>query len=289
MNYRLITLLFLFLSFLSFAQEKLNYQKPPTAILELVNSPLAPAVRIDSKGENVILLYRDAYKSIAELSEAELRLGGLRINPKTNIGSRTTYYNKLEVKKASEKNARPVTGLPTNPRLSNFTISPDEKFMALLNTSENQVHLWLVDIEKGTARQLSSEIVNANMGDAINWFKDGSALLLKTIPQSRKELINISEAIPEGPTITVSDGEKAQNRTYQDLLSSPNDEYNFEQLAQSEIKKVTMDGTVSKFLPVNMYDDIDFSPNGEFVMVSIIKKPFSYIVPYNRFPFQTSI
>ena len=55
------------------AQEKLTYQKPPTEILNLVDAPLAPAVLIDSKGENVVLLYRDAFKSIAELSEPEPR------------------------------------------------------------------------------------------------------------------------------------------------------------------------------------------------------------------------
>lgn len=78
----IVTLLLLSGNFI--AQEKLTYQKPPREILELVDAPLAPSVWIDSNGENVVLFYRDAYKSIAELSEAELRLGGLRINPKTN-------------------------------------------------------------------------------------------------------------------------------------------------------------------------------------------------------------
>ncbi len=280
---------FLLLSGNFIAQEKLTYQKPPKEILELVDAPLAPSVWIDSNGENVVLFYRDAYKSIAELSEAELRLGGLRINPKTNIGSRTRFYNNIKVKKASEKDARQVAGIPNNPRLSNFTISPDQKMVAFLNTVEDGVQLWLADIENGTAKQLSTLKVNANMGDPINWFKDGSALLVNVIPKDRKELINTDEAVPDGPTITVSDGEKAQNRTYQDLLSSPNDEFNFEQLALSEIKKISLDGKVADFLPTAMYDDIDFSPDGNYVMVNTIKRPFSYIVPYNRFPFETTI
>jgi len=200
---------FLLLSGNFIAQEKLTYQKPPKEILELVDAPLAPSVWIDSNGENVVLFYRDAYKSIAELSEAELRLGGLRINPKTNIGSRTRFYNNIKVKKASEKDARQVSGIPNNPRFSNFTISPNQKMVAFLNTVEDGVQLWLADIENGTAKQLSSLKVNANMGDPINWFKDGSALLVNVIPKDRKELINTDEAVPDGPTITVSDGEKA--------------------------------------------------------------------------------
>lgn len=283
----IVTLLLLSGNFI--AQEKLTYQKPPKEILELVDAPLAPSVWIDSKGENVVLFYRDAYKSIAELSEAELRLGGLRINPKTNIGSRTRFYNNIRVKKASEKDARQVSGIPNNPRFSNFTISPNQKMVAFLNTVEDGVQLWLADIENGTAKQLSSLKVNANMGDPINWFKDGSALLVNVIPKDRKELINTDEAVPDGPTITVSDGEKAQNRTYQDLLSSPNDEFNFEQLALSEIKKISVDGKVEDFLPTAMYDELDFSPDGIYIMVNTIKRPFSYIVPYSRFPFESNI
>ncbi|HLW33587.1 MAG TPA: prolyl oligopeptidase family serine peptidase [Aequorivita sp.] len=289
MKTQLTVLLFLFLFGNVLAQEKLDYQNPPAAILELVEAPMAPAVRIDSKGENVILFYRDPYKSILELSETELRLGGLRINPKTNIGSRTTYYNNLKVKKATAKEPRHLSGLPQNARLSDFTISPDEKLIAFLNTTENEVQLWLGDIENATAIQLSSEKINANLGDPINWFKDSKSILIKTIPSTRKELINTMESIPNGPTVTVSDGEKAQNRTYQDLLGSPSDEFNFEQLALSEIKKVSLNGTASNFLPVAMYDDLDFSPDGKYVMVNIIKKPFSYIVPYFRFPFETNI
>lgn len=272
-----------------FAQEKLDYQKPPKEILELVDVPLAPAVWIDNQGENVVLFYRDAYKSIAELSQTEMRLGGLRINPKTNIGSRTRFYNNIMVKKATKKDARHVVGLPKDARLSNFTFSPDEKKVAFLNTTNNSVQLWVLDIEKGAAQKLSSLKINANMGRPINWFKDGNALLVNVIPQNRKELINTAEAVPQGPTVTVSDGEKAQNRTYQDLLSNPNDEYNFEQLALSEIKKITLDGTTTNFLPTAMYNGIDFSPDGNYIMVTTIKKPFSYLVPYRRFPFEKNI
>ncbi|WP_271393539.1 alpha/beta hydrolase family protein [Aequorivita sinensis] len=280
---------FLFVTTTFLGQEKLKYQKPPKEILELVDAPLAPSVWIDSKGENVLLFYRDAYKSIAELSEIELRLGGLRINPKTNIGSRTRYFNNIKVKEATAKDAKQITGLPENARISNFSISPNEKMVAFLNTSDDGVQLWIADIEKGSAKKLSTLKLNANMGNPINWFKDSNALLVNAIPNNRKELINTSEAVPEGPTISVSDGEKAQNRTYQDLLSSPNDEYNFEQLALSTIKKITLNGEVSDFLPTAMYDDIDFSPDGSYVMVNNIKKPFSYIVPYYRFPFETNI
>ncbi|RMA58479.1 alpha/beta hydrolase family protein [Ulvibacter antarcticus] len=271
------------------AQEKLTYQKPPAEILELVDAPLAPSVLIDNKGENVVLLYRDAYKSISELSETEMRLAGLRINPKTNIGSRTNFYNDIKVKKALIKDASAVSGLPENARFSYFNYSPNEKYIAFLNTTATGTEVWILDIENASAKRLTEGTINANMRNPISWFGDNSALLVKMLPKNRKELINTSEAVPEGPTVSVSDGEKAQNRTYQDLLKNPNDELNFEQLAFSEIKKVNLKGEISDFLPVAMYDDIDFSPDGAYIMISHLKRPFSYLVPYYRFPFTSVV
>lgn len=290
MKSRITNLLF-FLSVLGgvFAQENYQYQKPPAAIMELADVQAAPAVRIDSKGDYAILFYRDQYKTIAELSEEELRLGGLRVNPVTQTGSRTTFYNNIRVKQTRKKNEQQVKGLPQNGRFSSFVVSPDEKHMAFLNTTENQSELWLLDIEKATARKLSSLRINASLGRAVTWFKDSKSLLIKTIPQDRKTLINTEQAIPKGPVITESDGEKAQNRTYQDLLKNPDDEFNFEQLALSELKKVNLDGSISDFLEKGMYAGISFSPDGSYFIVDLIKRPFSYLVPYSRFPFETRI
>ncbi|MEL6810396.1 MAG: prolyl oligopeptidase family serine peptidase [Bacteroidota bacterium] len=285
MKNRFVLLLLLCTTPLFYAQENTGYQKPPKEILDLVDAPLAPSVIMDDSGDNVVLLYRDAYKSIAELSETELRLGGLRINPKTNIGSRTNYYNNLKVKKATDKDAKQVSGLPENPRLSNFRWSHNQKMIACLNTSPTGVEVWVVHIEKGSAQKLTQANVNANMGSAISWFKDDKALLVKMLLKNRRDLINTAEAIPSGPTISVSDGAKAQNRTYQDLLKNPNDEANFETLAVSELKKVDLNGNASLFLAADLYRGISFSPDGDFILTSTIKRPFSYLVPYYRFPY----
>ncbi|GAA5028673.1 hypothetical protein GCM10011506_14170 [Marivirga lumbricoides] len=282
-------LLLLLLATFAKAQESLKYQKPPTEILELVEAPLAPSVLIDKKGENVILLFRDPYKSIAELSEQELRLGGLRINPKTNIGSRTTYYNNIKTKKALKPSNTEVKGLPENPRLANFNWSPDQQKIAFTHTTDKGVQVWVLDIKTSSAKKLTDEIVNANMGNPLEWQKDNSGLFVTTLPADRKELINTEEAIPDGPIISVSKGEKAQNRTYQDLLSNPNDEFNFQQLALSELKLLSLEGNLKPFLPTAMYSDVSVSPDGKYVMVEKIKKPFSYLVPYYRFPSETNV
>jgi len=276
-----------------FAQSPLGYQSPPKAILDLVDVPLAPNVLMDDAREHMVLLSRDAYKSIEELSQQELRLGGLRIDPATNIGSRTTYYNKVSVRGVSQdKREKPVTGLPAKPRLANFSWSPAQDLIAMTHTTPAGVEIWVLDVATATARRVTDAgemPVNANLRDPINWFKDGRYLLVKALPADRKPLIDGATAVPTGPTVSTADGKKAQNRTYQDLLKNPNDEHNFEQLARSTIMKVSVDGASEVFLPTDMYRSLGFSPDGNYVLVSHLERPFSYLVPYYRFPTVTTV
>ncbi|MFV0571190.1 MAG: prolyl oligopeptidase family serine peptidase [Xanthomarina gelatinilytica] len=282
--------LFLFVTTLSFGQENLNYQKPPQSILELAEAPLAPSIQIDSKGKNIVFLYRSNFKSIEELSETEMRLGGLRINPVTNIGSRTRYFIDLKVRVGQDGNIQDVNGLPENGRFANFSWSPNQEYMAFTNTVTSGVELWVLDIKNAKAKKLSQANLNANMGRPFTWFKDSKSLLVTTLPENRKDLIDTKEAIPTGPTVSVSEaGVEAQNRTYQDLLKNKNDEYNFELLTQAELHKINMDGSSSLWKKSDMYREVSFSPDGNYVMVTTIKRPFSYLVPYYRFPSTTTI
>ena len=287
----LFCITFSLLSVFTFAQDNTVYQKPPQEILELVDVPRAPSVLLDEDKENMILLYRKSYKSIEELSKEELRLGGLRIDPKTNIGSRVTYYNNVKIKKLNDEKAEilQVKGLPENPKLTNFKWSPDQTKIALTNTTTEGVEVWVLDIQAASVSKITEANLNANIGDVSNWFEDGQSLLVKMVSANRKPLIDGKSAVPTGPTISENDGKKAQNRTYQDLLKDKNDEHNFEQLAFSELYKVSLNGSKEQWLSGAMYTYIDFSPDGNYVLVTNIEKPFSYLVPYRRFPSKTTV
>ena len=274
----------------AFSQENIDYQKPSSEILNLVEYERPPSVVYDSDKNFMLFLYRDNYKSIEDLSQEELRLAGLRINPKTNIGSRITYYNNIKIKNLKNKRSEieDIIGIPSNPKIANINWSPNQKNIAFTNTSSDGVNLWVLNLESRSLVKLSDLKLNSNIRDVINWVND-SEILIKVIPENKKELIDQRNIVPLGPTISSNDGENAQNRTYQDLLKNKTDEFNFEQLVTSDIYKVSLDGKTRKWLDADMFSDISPSPDGEFVMVSNIKKPFSYIVTYGRFPKSTYI
>ena len=293
MNYytHFTVLFFFIISSLSYSQKNLDYQQPRKEILDLVNVDRAPSVLKDDKNHYMVFVYRPEYKSIDELSQKEMRLGGLRVNPYLNIGSRTTYYDKVKILRLKKGDKVPieVKGLPANPKLSNFVYSPDQSKIAMINTTSNRLELWVLNIEKALATKINTPSLNATLGSVINWFSDNKSLLIKIRSENSNIIIDQEKNIPTGPTITENMGDKAQNRTYQDLLKNITDENNFEQLSRSKLIKVNLKGKISQWLDEKMYRSISFSPDGKYVLVNIIKKPFSYIVTYSRFPNETLV
>lgn len=286
--------LLLFVTFLSFgfsskAQENVTYQKPSAEILALADYERAPSVNMDSKKEYMLLSYRNTYKTLDDLNQEEMKLGGLRVNPITNISSTVTYINNLKLRKVAEKVEKQVIGLPENARIAYVSWSPNEKKIAFTNTTNKGVELWIIDVASAVAKKITSDNLNANLGSPFNWMKDNESLLIKVLPQNRPAMIDGKKDLPKGPTVSVSDGSKSQNRTFQDLLKNKTDEFNFDALVTSELYKVNLSGAIQLFKTADIYTGESFSPDGNYLMLTTIQKPYSYIVPLSRFPQKTIV
>lgn len=268
----------------------LTYQQPPQEILDLVDVAKVPFVQIDRQGNYALHIHRDNYPSLASLYAPEMRLAGLRVNPQLNTSSRETYFINIQIQNLKTQELKDVVGLPKRPRLSNFTWSANQSKLAFTNTTEEGVQAWYVDIKEATAHCLSAARINANLGKPLAWMQDDSALLVKMLPENRPTLQNTATQVPAGPTISESEGTKAQNRTYQDLLKTPTDVHNFKVLACSQIYKVQLNGKKKLWLKeTGLYRSCMVSPDGNFVLVTALEQPFSYLVPYTRFPHHSKL
>ena len=235
------------------AQENLTYQKPPKEILDLADYDRPPSVQMDSKMQYMVLSYRPTYKTLDDLNQDELRLGGLRINPVTNISSTMTFITNLKIRKVKDKNEVQVSGLPQNPKISNVYWAPDEKNLAFANTTATGVELWILDISSAKATKLTEAGVNAALGSPFSWYGDSKRLLVKMLPKDRPKLIDSKKDLPTGPVISQTDGQVSQNRTYQDLLKNPMDEKNFETIVTSELYTVDLSGKATLYKAKDIY------------------------------------
>ncbi len=266
-----------------------SYQLPPSKILELADFTPAPFISLDMRYEYIIYLYRDAYKTLDDLMQPEMRLAGRRVNPNAHISSSADYISNLKIGKVDSPEIVQVRGLPEKPRIANLTSSPDEKFMAFTNTTNDGLELWLLNINEAHAKMIFDGNLNAFFGNPIEWLPDNKQLIVQTVPKIQPFILNQKNEKPVGPTIMESGGEVTQNRTYQDLLKNEIDVRNFEILAISELYIVDINGGSSLFREKDLYKLVSVSPDGNFVLLNVLKKPFSYLVPESRFANTTFI
>ena len=278
------TLLFILVGLTTMAQDNLGYQTPPPSIMQLADYERSPSVAMDTKKEYMLLSYRSTYKTLDNLNQQEISIGGLRINPVTNIATSTTYINNLKVRRLKDLEPIQVKNLPANPRIANVSWSPDETKIAFTHTSAKGVELWLLDIATAQAQRLTEPVVNANLGSPLNWYRDSKHILVRLLPKNRPTLHDAKKDLPTGPVVSISDGSKAQNRTYPDLLKNPTDEANFVTLTTSELYKISLTGDAELFMGEDMYAGENISPDGKYILITTLHKPFSYVVPLNRFP-----
>ncbi len=291
MNYIRI-IFFIIIIFISNNMEgqlNVNYQKPPKAIADLVTAPATPLASLSPDKTMMLLLGRPGMPSIEEVAQEELRLAGLRINPKTNGSSRSRFYNNMTLKSLSSGQERIITGLPAKPMIENVSWAPDASKIVFTITKPNGLEMWLADTKKATAKRVTDAIINDAMsGLPYRWISE-SSILFKSLVEGRGEKPRAPIA-PKGPSVQENTGEKSPVRTYQDLLKNKYDEELFKYFATSQLKILnTLSGRITEFGEAGMVRSFSVSPDSKYILLQSIKEPFSYLVPYSRFPLSVDI
>ena len=269
------------------APTDLTFQQPPPAIVELIDAELPPLTVVDPTARHFVLLRRPSYKSLAELAEPELRLAGLRLNPRNHNRSRTSYALGVEVREIATGRAIPVTGLPAPIRIEWNRFSPRGTYLSFVAVEPEGLSLWVVRLATGQATRVTTPVLSAVLGPPCVWTPDESALLCRTRPGLAPP--PETRALPTGPVVQETTGKKAPGRTYQDLLRSAADEKTFEHYAAVEIRRFALDGTATTVLPAGIHRSFDVSPDGSYLLVETARRPFSYQFPLDRFPYRAFV
>lgn len=263
------------------------YQKPPKAVLDVLDSPVTPTAFISPTRDHMLLAQGVRYPPIADLAEPMLRLAGLRINPRTNAIHRVPYFVALTVKRISDGTEVHVQ-LPSNAQVGFPQWSADGKYFAFTNTTPSGVQLWIAETQTAKARQVKGVRVSAITGTPIQWMPDQRNLLVQLVPDKRGE-IPLAAAVPTAPLIQESSGKAGPVRTFQDLLANPHDEALFDYYATSQMALVTIAGTITPISTPAVFETVDPSPDGKFILAARVTRPYSYLLPLFAFPRELEI
>lgn len=286
-NIRLLIIAALVISVLT-VSEAADYKMPPKAIADLVDALPTPDVIRDPNNQRMLILERPNLISIEELAQPELRLAGMRINPRTHGPSRLSYYTAMKLLSIEDGTEVEIKGLPQGARIRNVHFSPDSKHIAFIITKTDGQDLWVADVAAASASKLVSDNISSVYGSPFEWLGDSNTLICKTVSDDMGP-IPAAPTVPTGPVIQETFGREAPARTYQDLLKSSHDEMLFEHLSTVQMVKVSLNGDRRTIGNAGIIRRAKPSPDGQYILVEIVHKPFSYLVPAERFPHRVEI
>ena len=269
----------------AFPHAQAQYQMPPAQLQAIVDAPRAPAIGLSPKRDLLTLLDSPSLPSIAEVAQPELKLAGVRINPKTYSPSRFTFGSSLSLMDVEGGKKSTISGMPTSLRIAATAWSPDQRYLAFTHVAmadkdgASGVELWLVDVAARSARRLSAQPLSYLSGNGFSWMPDSKGLLVQLKPARFKA--PTATGVPSGPSL--QDSQKSvgnrQLRTYQDLLKNEEDAKLFEHYATVQLAQVDLAGQVRMIGAPAMFSEASLAPGGKHILTSVLRRPFSYIVP----------
>jgi len=281
-----------------------TYATPPE---ELVSAVLAPrhlniALTNASPDKKWFLNeIGDGPVGMAVFSKPFHELGGLFVDFKANRARPLTIRNNvgIQIISAADGTKKQIQ-IPNGARVSNVAWSPDSTLIAFYVHTPDATHIWVADTATGVSKQLTQKPVLATLVSSFDFSADGKKLAAVLVPDGRPPMPAPPTA-PTGPQVKVADdADKNRLRTFPSLMATA---YDFELLewhamgqvvvldvqapaaqpAKAKPAKNAPPMGMKKIGQPQMVRSLDLSPDGTYLRITRMTKPFSYVVPASNF------
>jgi len=273
-----------------------GYDRPPQNVLDVLHAPAPPRPILSPTRASVLLVANVTYPPMAQVAEPYLKLAGVRLEPRTRRKHDTPggygvapCAQTMSIVDVATRRETPVA-LPAGGCADGFSWAPDGNTFAFRNTSSDAVELW-VGGRDGKTHRVGNVKLNPMLGNSHQWAGDSKTLLIKMVPQ------NIGPAPAalagmEGPRIQESTGGGGEFSTYEarDTLRNQADEALFEYYGTSQLALIdAASGAVTPVGAPAVLTDVELAPDGDHILVTSIRKPYSYAVTYARFAYDVEV
>ncbi len=211
-------------------------------------------------------------------------LGGLFIDFRANRNRTLTIRNNVSLQLISATNGSKVSvQVPAGARVSNASWSPDGKAVAYFVHTPDATHIYVSDLA-GKSTQVTKTPVLATLVTSFDWTANGGQIATVIIPANRAAAPT-PPLVPQGPRVKLAEeNDKNRLRTYQSLMATPHDQALLEWHATGQVVLIDVRTKAVKTVGTPaMVREIDPSPDGKFLRVTRMVKPFSYVVPVSSF------
>jgi len=257
------------------------WQSPEEDILKILYAPQLPRTSTSPKRTHMLLTDPIIYPSLSELARPMLKLAGTRVNPKNNY-----YHGRhggTSPRILTIKDGKTVDlDIPGEAEVISTYWTVDGQRFALSVGFEDRIELWLGDIN-GNVEKVPDIILNPLMDQAVRWFPDQEKILVRRI--SDRGAVPQEPSIPNGPKI-LEDAGASSRSTYEsrNLLETAYDDELFSYYTQCELVIYDTKTKQTQVVgPAASYIYAGTSPDGNYLLVERLKKPWSHEVGWWRF------
>jgi len=257
-----------------------GYLMPPKVIADIMDAEPLPGVSVSPDRTTLLLTHRRSMPTLAEVAAPILRLAGSRINPQTNGPRVLNGVIGITLKDVATGTERKLA-LPAQGSFSPV-FSPDGRKIAITHYTDSSIRLLVADVATGAVKTVLENGVNG-LGGGCSWLDDSTGFICGLIPAGRGAAPP-APRVPTTPNIQENMGVVAAGRTYQDLLTSAHDEQLYDYYFTSQPAWVDLAGTKTPFGKPAIYAGLQVSTNAQYLIVTRIKRPYSYLLPSFSFP-----
>jgi len=266
-----------------------GYDLPPQYVLDVLHAPAPPRPMLSPTRASVLLVSWVQYPPMVQVAEPYLKLAGVRVETRTRRKHDTPggygvapCAQTLSVVDIATRRETPIA-LPPGGCADGFVWASDGVSFAFRNTSRDAVELWAGGRD-GATHRVGTVRLNPMLGSSHQWLPDDKSLLVKLVPDGIGAPPSARDGA-EGPRIQESTG-GGEFSTYEarDTLRNQADAALFEYYGTSQLALVDVaSGAVTPIGAPAVISEVDLSPDGEHILVTSVRKPYSYAVTYGRF------
>jgi dipeptidyl aminopeptidase/acylaminoacyl peptidase len=266
-----------------------GYDQPPQYVLDVLHAPAPPRPILSPTRASALLVSYVQYAPISQVAEPILKLAGVRVEPRTRRKHDTQggygvapCAQTLSVVDIATRRETSIA-LPSGGCADGFSWASDGLTFAFRNTSSDAVELWAGGRD-GKTHRVGNVRLNPMLGSSLQWAPDNKTLLVKIVPDGIGPA-PAAEAGAEGPRVQESTG-GGEFSTYEarDTLRNQADAALFEYYGTSQLALADVaSGVLTRIGTPAVLSDVNLSPDGQHILVTSIRKPYSYAVTYGRF------